>query len=150
MPDKSLEEIIQEEAFADLLQAQAGSFFRLGNTLLGRAEWKKHFYQLHTESDELESFLDDYGAGFNRTFALIRELVASVRWFGLAGFSCSHLKGRFETYGVVEALSDSEVNEAQASLQHARAFVRGAIGRVLEEVRETGLPDRLVARADPV
>ena len=136
MIDKPLEEIIQEEAFGGLLATEAGSFFRLANTLLARTSWKKrHFYQLQTEADELESFLDDHGARFNRTFSLLRELVASVRWFSLAGFSISHLEGRFESYGIDSSLTPSELSEARRALLEARDFVHGSVVKLLSEVR---------------
>jgi hypothetical protein len=136
IPETSLEEVIGEKAFGALLDAQGRSFFRLGSTLLTRAVWsKKHYYQLNTESDELESFLDDYGARFNRTFALTRELVASVRWFALAGFSISHLEGRFDSYGVHQALTPAELADARSSFVKARDFVHRSLRALLEEVR---------------
>lgn len=136
IPETSLEEVIGEKAFGALLEAQGRSFFRLGNTLLTRPAWsKKHYYQLNTESDELESFLDDYGARFNRTFALTRELVASVRWFALAGFSISHLEGRFDSYGVHQALTPAELADARSSFVRARDFVHRSLRALLEEVR---------------
>ena len=136
--ERSLEEVIQEEAFACLLQEQGEPFFRLTNTLSERPgpSWtKKHFYQLHTESDELESFLDDYGARFNRTYGLIRELVASVRWFSLAGFSISHLESRFETYGIEGALSEPEKEAALTSIAEARGFMHESLECLLIETR---------------
>jgi phosphotransferase system HPr (HPr) family protein len=145
IPEKPLEEVIHEEAFRGLLETRSKSFFRLANTLLVRVEWtKKHFYQLHSESDELESFLDDYGARFNRTFALLRELVASLRWFALTGFSISHLEGRFESYGVRAVLSRAELAAMQASFQTTSSFLRqaieGLLGEMQRESERLGLP----------
>jgi hypothetical protein len=136
--ERSLEEVITEKAFSALLEAHARTFFRLSNALAAApaGEWsKKHYYQLHSESDELESFLDDYGARFNRTFGLTRELVASVRWFALAGFSISHLWGRFESYGVHVALSEPEVDAARESLERTRVLVGTSLEALLVEVR---------------
>jgi phosphotransferase system HPr (HPr) family protein len=145
IPERPLEEVIHEETFGGLLEARSRSFFRLANTLLVRVEWSKtHFYQLHTEADELESFLDDYGARFNRNYALIRELVASVRWFAMAGFSISHLESRYESYGVRASLSRAELAGAQASFQTTRNFVRQGIEALLGELQREcvrlGLP----------
>ena len=83
----------------------AAVFFRLTNSLLAHGEpagagWnKKHYFQLINESDSLESFLDDYGARYNRTYAFLTELVASVRWFAQSGYCVSHFLGRIESYG---------------------------------------------------
>jgi len=137
-PERSLEEVIDETTFARLLEGQVGTFFRLCNTLSerGSADWsKRHFYQLHSEADELESFLDDYGARFNRTYGLLREVVASIRWFALAGFSIGHVSGRFESYGVEATLSQPEQEDALASIQHARHVVGTTLETLLAEVR---------------
>ena len=65
MSETYFEQLIQERQFVGLLQAHADVFFRLTNSLLapGLEHWnKKHYYQLISEADALESFLDDYGA----------------------------------------------------------------------------------------
>jgi phosphotransferase system HPr-like phosphotransfer protein len=138
MPERSLEEVVTERAFAGLLQSRAETFFRLSNTLLGRVakDWnKKHFYQLLSEADELESFLDDYGARYNRTYNYIRELVASLRWFGQTGFSLAHLEGRLTSYGVLDLMSPEDQRDALESLAAARNFVRSTCIVLLQAVR---------------
>lgn len=139
-PELSLEEVIGEAAFVELLEGQGRKFFRLCNTLSGRSpdSWKKrHFYELHSEADELESFLDDYGARHNRTYVLTRELVASLRWFALAGFSVSHLCGRFDSYGLAVSFSKEESLEAQSSLATVQAFVHTSVLALVDELRSS-------------
>ena len=136
-PERSLEEIIQERAFAGLLQTHAQPFFQLCNSL-GRQScdtWaKKHFHQLVSAADSLESFLDDYGARFNRTYAALREFVASLRWFGMSGFSLSHLEGRLESYDLEATLSSQAFDQARASIRSAREFIDETVRELLEQI----------------
>jgi hypothetical protein len=137
--ERPLEEVIPERSFRQVLGVQAQPFCRLANTLLERsaAGWtKRDYYQLATEAESLESFLDDYGAKFNRTYSLLRELIASARWLALAGFSVSHLETRFDTYGLSRALDGAELEEATGSLASTRAFLAQAIGALLARTRE--------------
>jgi hypothetical protein len=137
-PERSLEEIIQERAFAGLLQTNAQSFFRLGNTLAAYSsrDWsKKHFNQLVSAADSLESFLDDYGARFNRTYGFLRELVASLRWFALSGFSLAHLSGRISSYDLETSMSSQDLTDARDSIEAARSFVNETIVVLLDQIR---------------
>lgn len=135
----SLEEVIPEQAFADLLRAEGEAFFRLTNTLVRhRSEnWtKRHYYQLLIDSDELESFLDDFGAGDNETYHVLRELVASVRWFALSGFNLTHLWGRLDSYHVAEIMPEEEAQQAREALELAKGFLTRAVEALLWAVRE--------------
>lgn len=139
MTDRSLEEVIHEREFTALLQARAASFGMLCNTLLESAskDWgKKHYYPLVSEAEALESFLDDFGAQYNRTFSPLREFVASVRWFALSGFSLGHLQGRFEGYGVSAALDPDDVADLRRSFQRAGSMIRRATVNLLTEVQK--------------
>lgn len=142
-PERSLEEIIQEQAFAGLLDGNCQSFFLASGRLLalGKGAWtKRHFYQLVSEADALESFLDDYGARYNRTYGLMRELVASVRWFSMAGFGISHLSSRFESYGISEELGAECARDVVASVETTRRFVCDSVFAVLSRLnRESEL-----------
>jgi len=140
--ERSLEEVITERAFAGLLQARSQAFFRLTTSLLAHesGSWgKKHYYQLLLEAEELESFLDDYGARYNRSFGVLRELVASARWFALAGHSLSHLASRFDSYGVLSVCSESEAADVAASVEQVRAFTRRSASNLLAEIRKEAL-----------
>ncbi|MFM7295923.1 MAG: hypothetical protein ACKO4Q_01710 [Planctomycetota bacterium] len=137
--DRPLEEIVVEPAFAPLLGRESQTFCRLANALGAAAAgpWPKGpFQRLAHEANRLESFLDDHGARFNRSFSLTRELVASVRWLSLAGFSLSHLSARFDTYGLGQSLSLDEQDRLRSTLDQARQFLRSAIERLLQRQRE--------------
>jgi phosphotransferase system HPr-like phosphotransfer protein len=140
-PERSLEEVIQERAFVGLVQSHAQSFFRLTNTLLqhGAETWsKRHLNQLVIESDALESFLDDYGARYNRTWCLLRELTASVRWISLAAFSLAHLTGRLDSYSLEATMSSDEIADARRAFEQARTFLHASIEALLKRLRDEG------------
>jgi hypothetical protein len=137
--ERSLEEVITERAFAGLLQARSQTFFRLSTSLLAHESgaWgKKHYYQLLLEAEELESFLDDYGARYNRSYGTLRELVASARWFALTGHSLAHLETRFESYGVLSVCSESQAADVARALDQVRTFTRRSTTSLLDEIRK--------------
>ncbi len=144
LTETALEELVLERQFAGLLQTHAEVFFRLSNTLLAHGaeagsqtgRWnKKHYFQLINESDSLESFLDDYGAHYNRTYSFVRELVASLRWFAHSGYSISHFLGRLESYGETVFGRAEDLEEALASIQEGLSFLRETARRLLDAVR---------------
>jgi len=138
MTETYFEKLILERQFIGLLQAHAEVFFRLSNSLLapGLDAWnKKHFFQLISEADALESFLDDYGARYNRTYAFLTELVASLRWFAHAGYSIAHMVSRMESYGAPSWLSSEDWREATEALQGGLAFLQGNAVRLIQAVR---------------
>src|SRR5262245_62651186 len=134
MTETYFEKLILERQFVGLLQAHAQVFFRLSNSLLapGLDSWnKKHFFQLISEADALESFLDDYGARYNRTYAFLTELVASLRWFAHAGYSIAHMVARLESYGAPSWGSSEDWVEATAALQQGLAYLRETSVRLI-------------------
>jgi len=147
MPETSLEEVIQEEDFAALLRRDAEPFFRLARTLIAlpEARWgKRHYHQLVQQADELESFLDDHGAADNRTFHMFREIVASIRWVGAAGFSISHLVARLPGYGVDQEFGPQLRIDGRSDLSTVRSFLNGTTRNLLEalcrEAADVGVP----------
>ena len=137
MPETQLEELIDERQFAGILQTQAEVFFRLSNRLLATREaWnKKHFFQLINEADALESFLDDYGARYNQTYAYLTELVASIRWFAHSGYSLTHFLGRLESYGAPTWNAAEGWERGQQELAEGCAFLGETTRKLLEAVR---------------
>ena len=136
-----LEQLILERQFVGLLQAHADVLFRLTNTLLapGLERWnKKHYYQLISETDGLESFLDDYGARYNRTYAFLTELVASLRWFAHAGYSLAHTLGRLESYGAAGWQTREEWSDASASLAQGLDFLQANAAELVRALRTEG------------
>lgn len=137
MTETSLEKLVEERQFAGLLQTNAEVFFRLSNSLLDPAQgsWnKRHYFQLISESDSLETFLDDYGARYNRTYSFFREVIASLRWFAHAGYSITHLLGRLDTYGAV-LWDDDAGHQASQRVTEGLEQLRGMAVRLLEAAR---------------
>lgn len=136
MGDGALEEVMPERAFTALLERQGDMLFRLAETLRERAdaEWtRRHFFQLVSESDAVEVFLDDYGAQHNRTYAYFRELVASVRGFALAGFGIAHLAVRLDGYPNV--LSTGEASASSDSVRRSLTFLVRTVRQLLAAVQ---------------
>lgn len=126
--ESHLEELIHEEQFAALLSKHGAGFFRLCNFLAqgDGAGWsKKHFFQAITEANELETFLDDFGARYNKSFSFFTELVASLRGFALAGHSLKHLQSRYEKYGLGE--NTEEQKAFLSDLTDALRFIAASI-----------------------
>ena len=146
MTKVQIQKVVPERQFVELLQNHSESFFLLSNALTHEqaGRWnRKHFFSLISETDSLESFLDDYGARFNRTYAPFTGLVASVRWFAKAGYSLAHHLGRLNSYGAGQALGDGVALEALKSTQHASVFTqdvaRMLLAEIVEEARSLGL-----------
>ncbi len=119
MPDSPpIELVVREQEFAQQLQAHLEPFLQLCNRLrsdragpgLPGEEWlgglaaraglhKRHYFHLFQAANELESYLDDHGARYNRSFRFLTELVAALRGFAQAGFRLAHMFSRFESYG---------------------------------------------------
>ena len=157
MTESSLEKLVPEQDFADLLEGQSQVLFRLTNTLLGSEDsWsKRHYYQLYTEVDELESFLDDYGARYNQTYTFLTELIASMRSFSLAGLSLEHLYRRIGAYEVIESLSRAEQVAVTKDIRRCRAFVQDTLRVLMRGTRAEvvqlgiGYPAESQAEIDP-
>lgn len=138
MTETPLEQLVDERAFAGTLQRNSEAFFRLSNTLLGRAaeRWnKRHFFQLINEAEALESFLDDFGARTNREYSFFTELVASLRGFAHAAYSGCHLEARLESYGIADHLGDDGAGAVLGSLQSVRAFLSSTVHNMLDALR---------------
>ena len=157
-PEGSLEQLVPERDFANLLGSRAQDLLRLTNTLSAPrvGAWTKRlFFLLYSEADELESFLDDYGARHNQTYAAITELTASVRGFAMAGLSLEHLTRRVDTYGVLESFSEVDADLARGDLLSARSWVQevllGLLGEIRSEAERHGVhqPEEGHAEGEP-
>ena len=140
MSETPLEELVTEKAFAEILGAHSEMFYRLSSALLSSTDedWDRgRFFQLISEADGVEALLDDYGARHNRTYAYLREVIASLRGFALAGFSIAHIERRLASYRTVLTARETEL--ATSSIRRARAFVQRALRALLRASREEGL-----------
>lgn len=149
MAEPSIEKLVPEQDFATLLRERAEPFLAVCAAQADAAWTKRRFFDLFVATDELESFLDDYGARTNRTFSIFTELVASLRGFALGGMSLSHLVRRLSSYGVLEEMGDRRVR-ALDDLGLALQFVEDKVGKLmavlLEEGRAIGVTE--LARGD--
>jgi phosphotransferase system HPr (HPr) family protein len=139
MAEPSLEKLVPEQDFLRPLALRAQPFARLANTLVGpeSGSWtKRHYFQLYSEADDLESFLDDYGARYNKTYHYLTELTASVRGFSLAGLSLEHLHQRLEGYCVLVDLGDADQEQATKDIEHAHRFVHTSLVVLLQDFRK--------------
>ena len=144
MPESSMEEILSEDAFSRTLEERVPPFVALSLALRETAagEWTRtHHFRLVSESDALESLLDEHGARYNRRYSVLRELVASLRCFGQTGFSLVHLVRRMAGYGIT--LSERESAQFAAALQATRAFVERSeialLDAALRELKAQGI-----------
>jgi len=95
------------------------------------------FFALLTEVDRLEAFLDDRGARHNRSFFFFRELVACIRWIGIATFHILHLIDRFDSYA--QECTRQERREFLAEMRRWAEFHHGALQRLGKSLCEEGV-----------
>ena len=139
MTESYLEKLVPEKDYACLLEGRAQLFFQLANTLRRARDerWSKRLYfELWSEADALESFLDDYGARWNRTYNYFTELAASVRGFAMGGLSLEHLSRRIAGYRVLDSLPPREARSARDALESARAFVQSSLVTFIDGLRD--------------
>ena len=140
MSEASIDEIISEEDFKPLARERGERFGRLCHTLLGKEQWRwtrRHFYQLIVEADVFEAFLDDHGAGYNRHYRPLRELVASTRGLARAGYAVRHLEARFDSYGT-----------RLATLPTEEARFREAVAAIAEVTRNVAAMSSTTSRCE--
>lgn len=129
------EDFISERDFSELLGVRAKWFLQLAATLVRNSEeiWgRRHYFQLITEADTTEAFLDDHGARTNRTFSYLTEVVASVRGFAVTGLRVAHLSHRVEGYHANSVMSPSEMRDVRSSISGCRQFIQEMCLRLLE------------------
>ncbi|MCM8816110.1 MAG: hypothetical protein NC913_01150 [Candidatus Omnitrophica bacterium] len=101
---RALEEIMSSEdinnIFIPKLKELSSSFFDIAKYFIEHKSFcsKEFFVTFTKESDKIEGFLDDHGAGNNKTFFYFRELIAAIRWFTQAIFQNLHIISRYESY----------------------------------------------------
>ena len=113
--NKSLTEAITEEDFLILAQERSQDFLRISNFLHeNHGPFTRRFYaHLIKESEEFESFLDDYCARDNKTWYFFGELVACIRNTAKVAFIITHVLNRYSVYALKEEEADSFVRDAR-------------------------------------
>lgn len=151
MAELSLNQVVSEQDFIPLLSAECESFFRFGQKLVREVSpWSKRtLFQLYTEADELESFLDDYGARTNQTYTVLTELVASIRGFAMAGISLQHLVQRLDGYGVIDRLPEEQRTGTRDDLMSGRAYVKEVLTALLRGAAAEARDQKVTVPDDP-
>jgi len=135
MSEIPLEKLVPEDDFARLLAGASDGLFLRARALFSRgdAHWgKRDLFELHSEADELEICLDDYGARWNSRYHFFTELTASIRGFSLAGLSLEHLHRRLEGYGIHGHVGPDEGRALGRGLGRGRDFVRRSLETLLK------------------
>ncbi len=116
MDDKEIE----KEFLVDL-RIITQNLFDIFEELLRLKEFpnRELIFAIMKEADEIEIFLDDYGANHNKRFFYFRELIASIRWINIAIFHGLHILVRFENYQI-----DASREEKEAFINLLRETVR--------------------------
>lgn len=98
-------------------------------------------FALMKEADEIETFLDEFGANHNKKFFTLREMVAAVRWFNFFLFQGLHLYTRIKHYKL--SITQNEYLEFKEDLKKNLTYVYKIIKKIsnkfLEEIELIGL-----------
>lgn len=131
MPESPpLETLVREQEFARQLEQEGQLFLQLVARLhldagpRGGGLLKAHYFHLIQASNDLETFLDDHGARYNRTYRFFTEVVAGLRGFGQAGYRLTHLRGRLESYGAPHWQPETLATETSGAIERALTFVQ--------------------------
>ncbi|MCM8803883.1 MAG: hypothetical protein NC833_01340 [Candidatus Omnitrophica bacterium] len=98
-------------------------------------------FALMKEADEVETFLDEFGANQNKRFFLFREMVATTRWFNFFLFQGLHLYARIKHYKL--QITQKEYIEFKKDLRKNLIFaykvIRNIGKKLFEESESIGL-----------
>ncbi|MCM8771853.1 MAG: hypothetical protein ABIN23_03285 [candidate division WOR-3 bacterium] len=93
-------------------------------------------FALMKEADEVESFLDEFGANQNRKFFFFRELVATIRWFNFYLFQGLHLYARLKHYKL--QIHTKEFKQFKTELKNHLMFAYKVIKKISNKIFEEG------------
>ncbi|MCM8785461.1 MAG: hypothetical protein NC899_04360, partial [Candidatus Omnitrophica bacterium] len=85
-------------------------------------------FALMKEADEVETFLDEFGANHNKKFFTIREMVAAIRWFNFFLFQGLHLYTRIKHYKL--SITPKEYAEFKKDLKKNLTYFYKIIKRI--------------------
>lgn len=133
---RNVQGILTERRFLPLVETKSQELWLLANTLIESSSesWPRaHLFQLLRGADELEAFLDDFGARENRAFHTYRELCAAIRWIGLALYSLGQPLLRLDR---ITLPSKESQERATADLTAATVFLQQALLKTLRRFRD--------------
>lgn len=142
----SLDSIIHENEFLALLEKNMQSVFEIFNFMKTRDDSvlpRKFFAKLEEETNELESFLDDYDARNNKTYSYFAEIIASIRGFATACYILKHVLVRYPKYNLQDGDKERIKILAQAleTLSFCVVSVKDLFAEVAKETQNNlGLP----------
>ena len=89
----------------------------------------------------MESFLDEYGARENKTWAHFTEYIASIRNLSIAAFYIRHLLDRYPFYNLNDSRVEREnfYSESKKTLEFLNSSVLNLFMEVIKEGEENGL-----------
>jgi len=89
-----------KEEFIKKLSIVSSNLFKIFNLFIPKKKppTREICFTLMKELEEVETFLDDYGASQNKDFFYLRELIGSMRWINIALFHCLHISARISNY----------------------------------------------------
>jgi hypothetical protein len=98
-------------------------------------------FSLMKEADEIEAFLDEFGANNNKKFFLFRELIATIRWFNIFLFQGLHLYARIKNYKLEITPEEYKNfrNELKKILIFGQKVIKNATKKLLKECELIGL-----------
>lgn len=137
MPLAGHESIIPEDEFRVLFSKRTSAFLEFTNLLLAKepASWfKRHYSELVARAHETETFLDDFGARYNRHYAQLAELIACLRGFGKVAVALKHLRTRFERYRT--CLSTEWSHGFLAETDRTEEFLDGSILALIRAIHQ--------------
>jgi hypothetical protein len=98
-------------------------------------------FSLMKEADEIEAFLDEFGANNSKKFFLFRELIATIRWFNFFLFQGLHLYARIKHYELEITPEEYKNfrNELKKILIFGQKVIKNTTKKLLKECSTIGL-----------
>ncbi|MCA9321798.1 MAG: hypothetical protein KDB53_13735 [Planctomycetes bacterium] len=92
---------------------------------------------IHEEAGDIEELLEDYDARYNRTFAGLLELVASIHLLAAAGHTLKSIQMRSAGRGIPGQAEASEAlrQESRDTLEFLEGIERALLDRLTQETR---------------
>jgi len=149
MDKETAEDIISEEEFRLLLDKKIQPLFRIINIMPEDPnKFNKRFYlYMFNRAEDIEEFMDDYGAVENAKFFVIRELVAAVRNISIASYEIKHTMSRFGHYKLSTILTTQEIFLKDATM--AIDGLNRAISCIYESMKEEAADLQIEATTAP-